>query len=81
MSIELIQQYHHHITLLLEIKHCYKSMKNNLLDEYSNYDPVKRFNSLHRRVFLDTNVLQYLQDFGEYIFESYNEYSNDECFC
>lgn len=56
-------------------------MKNNLLDEYSNYDPVKRFNSLHRRVFLDTNVLQYLQDFGEYIFESYNEYSNDECFC
>jgi len=27
---------------------------------------------------LDTNVLQYLQDFGEYIFENYRE--SEECF-
>jgi hypothetical protein len=25
------------------------------------------------RIFLDTNALQYLQDFGEYIFEHYRE--------
>lgn len=28
---------------------------------------------LPRRIFLDTNILQYLQDFGEFIFDHYQE--------
>lgn len=32
---------------------------------------------LPRRIFLDTNILQYLQDFGEFIFDHYQE--NEEC--
>jgi len=31
------------------------------------------FESLPRRIFLDTNVLQYLNDFGEFIFDHYQE--------
>lgn len=31
---------------------------------------------LPRRIFLDTNILQYLQDFGEFIFDHYQE--NDD---
>ncbi len=31
---------------------------------------------LPRRIFLDTNILQYLQDFGEFIFDHYQE--NDQ---
>lgn len=31
------------------------------------------YNLLPRRIFLDTNVLQYLQDFGEFIFDHYQE--------
>lgn len=31
------------------------------------------YNSLPRRIFLDTNILQYLQDFGEFIFDHYQE--------
>lgn len=34
------------------------------------------FASIPRRIFLDTNVLQYLQDFGEYIFDHYQENEN-----
>jgi len=56
-------------------------MKNNLIDEYASYDIIKQFDSLSGRVFLDTNVLQYLQDFGEYIFDNYNEYDDKEYLC
>ena len=31
------------------------------------------YESLPRRIFLDTNILQYLQDFGEFIFDHYQE--------
>lgn len=31
------------------------------------------FESLPRRIFIDTNILQYLQDFGEFIFDHYQE--------
>lgn len=55
-------------------------MKKNLLDEYASYDTIKQFESLPGRVFLDTNVLQYLQDFGEYVFDNYNEHAEEECF-
>lgn len=55
-------------------------MKNNLIDEYASYDTIKQFENLPGRVFLDTNVLQYLQDFGEYIFDNYNEHDEEECF-
>lgn len=55
-------------------------MKTNLIDEYASFDTIKQFESLPGRIFLDTNVLQYLQDFGEYIFDNYNEHSKEECF-
>ncbi len=31
------------------------------------------YESLPKRIFLDTNILQYLQDFGEFIFDHYQE--------
>lgn len=49
-----------------------------LLEQIKAQDSFSRFNSIPGRIFLDTNVLQYLQDFGEYIFENYRE--NEEYF-
>ena len=34
------------------------------------------YGSFPRRIFLDTNILQYLQDFGEFIFDHYQENEN-----
>ncbi len=53
-------------------------MKPNFADKFNTQNVVSRFKNLPQRIFLDTNVLQYLQDFGEYIFENYRE--NRECF-
>ncbi len=44
-----------------------------LIDQIKAMDSSSQFNSFPRRIFLDTNVLQYLQDFGEYFFEHYRE--------
>ena len=44
------------------------------LTETKNY--ILEFDELPRRIFLDTNILQYLQDFGEYIFDHYIENEN-----
>lgn len=41
-------------------------------------DSIIQFNLIPGRIFLDTNVLQYLQDFDEYIFDNYRE--NEEKF-
>ncbi len=41
-------------------------------------DRITQFNLIPGRIFLDTNVLQYLLDFGEYIFDNYRE--NEEYF-
>jgi hypothetical protein len=44
------------------------------LVKYLQYlDDLTRFNLIPGRIFLDTNVLQYVQDFGEYIFEHCRE--------
>jgi hypothetical protein len=34
---------------------------------------ISKFESLPGRIFFDTNILQYLQDFGEFIFDDYQE--------
>ena len=44
-----------------------------LIEQIKAWDSFTRFNSIPGRIFLDTNVLQYLQDFGEYIFDHYRE--------
>ncbi len=44
-----------------------------LIEQINAWDSFTQFNSIPGRIFLDTNVLQYLQDFGEYIFEHYRE--------
>ena len=44
-----------------------------LIEQIKARDSFSQFNSIPGRIFLDTNVLQYLQDFGEYIFEHYRE--------
>lgn len=44
-----------------------------LIEQIKGQDSFSKFNSIPGRIFLDTNVLQYLQDFGEYIFEHYRE--------
>jgi len=45
----------------------------NLIERIKSLKGYSRFNSIPSRIFLDTNVLQYLQDFGEYIFDNYRE--------
>ena len=42
-----------------------------LIERIKAGDSVTQFSLIPGRVFLDTNILQYLQDFGEYIFEHY----------
>ena len=44
-----------------------------LIERIKTQDSLAQFNSIPGRIFLDTNVLQYLLDFGEYIFEHYRE--------
>ncbi len=44
-----------------------------LIEQITAQDSFMQFNSIPGRIFLDTNVLQYLQDFGEYIFDNYRE--------
>ncbi len=42
--------------------------------EYKNINMVNpEYESLPQRIFLDTNVLQYLENFGEFIFNHYQE--------
>jgi hypothetical protein len=49
-----------------------------LIEQIKTTDSYAQFNLIPGRIFLDTNALQYLQDFGEYIFEHYRE--SEECF-
>ncbi|MCH9029682.1 MAG: hypothetical protein IH819_08750 [Bacteroidetes bacterium] len=44
-----------------------------LIEQMKTQDSFAQFNSIPGRIFLDTNVLQYLQDFGEYIFKHYRK--------
>jgi len=48
----------------------------NFLDFLLSQKGSNLFNILPSRIFLDTNVLQYLQDFDEYIFENYREHED-----
>jgi len=50
-----------------------KSMKSDLAGKFRSKDFFQQYNELPGRIFIDSNVLQYLQDFGEYIFEHYRE--------
>ncbi|GEM_PF-2321062 len=47
-----------------------------LIDHIKEQDSFTQFNTIPKRIFLDTNILQYLQDFGEYIFDHYRENKN-----
>ena len=49
-----------------------------LVEEIQSQDALTRFRLIPGRIFLDTNVLQYVQDFGEYIFDNYRE--SEDCF-
>jgi len=44
--------------------------------KYNAQDPIDRYAKLPVRIFLDTNIVQYMSDFGEYIFENYLEGEN-----
>ena len=44
-----------------------------LIEKIKSQESYAQFNSIPGRIFLDTNVLQYLQVFVEYIFEQYRE--------
>jgi len=44
-----------------------------LIEQIKAQESDAQFNIIPGRIFLDTNVLQYLQDFGEYMFEHYRE--------
>ena len=44
-----------------------------LVEYIQSKDNLTHFHLIPGRIFLDTNVLQYLQDFGEYIFDNYRE--------
>jgi hypothetical protein len=44
-----------------------------LIEQIKTKDSYAQFNLIPGRIFLDTNALQYLQDFGKYIFEHYRE--------
>ena len=47
-----------------------------LIEQIKTQDSYAQFNLIPGRIFLDTNALQYLQDFGEYIFEHYRKVGN-----
>lgn len=44
-----------------------------LIEQIKVQDSFSQFKAIPGRIFLDTNILQYLLDFGEYIFEHYRE--------
>ena len=48
-------------------------MKTKFADDFNSKDPWHRYQNLPGRIFLDSNVLQYLQDFSEYVFDNYRE--------
>lgn len=50
-----------------------KEKMKTLIEQMKTQDSFAQFNSNPGRIFLDTNVLQYLQDFGEYIFKHYRK--------
>ena len=51
----------------------WKVRMKTLIEQVKTKDSYAQFNLILGRIFLDTNALQYLQDFGEYIFEHYRE--------
>jgi len=51
-------------------------MRKTLVDIFNAMDDFTKFKRLPKRIFLDTNVLQYLQDFSEYIFDNHRENEN-----
>ena len=53
-------------------------MKPSFTGKHNAQDAVTRFNQIPGRIFFDTNVLQYVLSFGEYIFDNYKE--NEEYF-
>jgi len=48
-------------------------MQTSLVEAYNSMPISDRSEKLPRRIFLDTNVIQYLTDFGEFIFDNYLE--------
>ena len=44
-----------------------------LIEQIKTKDSYAQFNLIPDGIFLDTNALQYLHDFGEYVFEHYRE--------
>jgi hypothetical protein len=48
-------------------------MKPSFTDKHNAQDAKTRFDQIPGRIFLDTCALQYIQDFGEYIFDNYQE--------
>ena len=51
----------------------WKVRMKTLSEHIKSQENYAQFNSIPGRIFLDTNVLHYLQVFGEYIFEHYRE--------
>jgi hypothetical protein len=47
-----------------------------LIDVIDGFNVYGRYVNIPHRIFLDTNVLQYLMDFGTYIFEHEREYDD-----
>lgn len=45
-------------------------VETKLVADYKKQPVVTRFEKLPRRIFLDTNVVQYINDFGRFIFEN-----------
>ncbi len=48
-------------------------MKPSFTDKHNAQDAKTRFDQIPGRIILDTCALQYIQDFGEYIFDNYQE--------
>lgn len=51
-------------------------MKTTLSSEFNKRQFQERLENLPQRIFLDSNVVQYINDFGEFIFDNYNENEN-----
>src|SRR4030066_1231432 len=48
-------------------------LEANFISEFNKQQFQERFEKLPKRIYLDTNVVQYVSDFGEFIFDNYNE--------
>lgn len=46
-------------------------MQASLAERYNSMSFMERFDQLPQRLFLDTNIIQYFTDFGEFIFDNY----------